>query len=75
MSILHKKMKKLKGSLRNFNMLRYADISKRDKEKRRELAEVQLLNLSAPSTGNVEIEKSLSLELHKLLLAEESFFK
>ena len=75
MSTLHQKMKKLKASLRSFNKFKYADISGKVKEKRRELAEVQLQNLSTPTPGLVELEKILNLELHELLLAEESFFK
>ena len=74
--LLHKKLKRLKQCLKNLNLLNYADISRKVKAKRSELVEVQLLNLSSYSSANsVGIEMSLSLELHELLLAGESFFK
>ena len=75
MIILHKKMKKLKVCLRNLNTQNYADISRKVKEKKMELAEVQITNLSNPGENTVEQEKTLIKELHELLVAEESFFK
>ena len=75
MIILHKKLKKLKVCLRNLNTQNYADISRKVKEKKMELAEVQITNLSNPGENTVELEKALIKELHELLLVEESFFK
>ena len=72
---LHRKMKNLKKSLKTFNMCRYGNIFEKVKEKKRELVELQLLNLSSITDGSIMIERSLTLELHELLVDEESFFK
>ena len=74
MSILHKKLKRLKVVLREFNLTHFGGISKRVDEKRRELASVQMSVLNTPSPNLIELEKTLTLQLYDLMLADESFF-
>ena len=76
MYILHEKLKRLKAELRRFNKAHFGNISAKVEEKRRELADIQVLNLNCPSNDIlVGREKSLAKELSDLLKAEESFYR
>ena len=74
-SVLHYKLKRLKTALRSFNQTQFGGISTKVGEKMRELASVQMRLLSSPTEDLAQLEKSLSLELYDLIIAEESFFK
>ena len=76
MVILHKKMKRLKPVLRAFNASRYAGISDKVKEKRKELDALQISILSnSLNTRLIDKEKVVTKELHELMKAEESFHR
>ncbi|XVE88838.1 hypothetical protein DITRI_Ditri19aG0100900 [Diplodiscus trichospermus] len=76
MVLLFQKLKRLKTVLKRFNKEKFGGISSMVEKKRRELAEVQRINLSnTPSDGALSREKALELDLHSLLVAEESFYK
>ena len=75
MSVLHRKLKRLKAVLRGFNQTQYVGISKRVDAKRKELDSIQMSVLSDPSPNLIELEKILTLELYDLMIAEESFSK
>ncbi|XVE68442.1 hypothetical protein DITRI_Ditri09bG0069100 [Diplodiscus trichospermus] len=75
MSTLHKKLR-LKVDLRAFNKACFGGSSSRVANRKKELAEAQMvvLNLSHYSTL-IELEKNMSLKLQDLMLAEESFYR
>ena len=75
MVILHRKLKRLKQSLKAFNKVHFFDISMKVKAKRVEFAGTQEVILSNPRAHLVQLEKNLSIELYELMLAEESFYK
>ena len=76
MGRLHGKMKRLKANLMSFNQIQFGGISVKVNEKRKELTAVQVSILNTSGNSDlVEREKSLSLELHELMLAEKSFYK
>ena len=76
MEILQKKLKRLKPCLSAFNKLHYANISKKVALKRKELKEIQMLNVfNTISVDMIEKEKKGFGELHDLMVAEENFFK
>ena len=61
MMVLQKKLKRLKGCLRAFNQLKFADITLKVKEKSKEYEAVQLSNLtSQPSIAQIEKERTLA---------------
>ncbi|XVE57773.1 hypothetical protein DITRI_Ditri04bG0116500 [Diplodiscus trichospermus] len=76
MEILHRKLKRLKPILKDFNKKKYADLPNKVKEERRELEELQNYNPQGVTTSEyVQKEQSLKKELYDLIAAEESFFK
>ncbi|XVE58975.1 hypothetical protein DITRI_Ditri05aG0006800 [Diplodiscus trichospermus] len=76
MEILHRKLKRLKPILKDFNKKHFAELSNRVGEKIRELEVVQVEILKGHSgPDSIQQEKSLPHELYNLLIAEESFFK
>ena len=76
MYILHQKLKRLKAVLRKFNQDEFGNITTRVNKKRKELDPIQVLVLNAnASLEIIEQEMALSLELHTLMQAEESYFK
>ena len=66
----------MKPVLRTFNQSYFGGLSARVEEKKKELAAVQLSILNSASQPDLmELEKSLTLELYDLLIAEESYFR
>ena len=73
---LHTKLKRLKADLKIFNQTHFGGISLKVTEKRKELAGIQVLLMNNVNSSElIELEKSVNLELHDLLLAEEWFYK
>ena len=69
-------MKRLKNGLRRFNQLEFGNISAKVTQKRRELAELQVLVLNSTNDAVlIEMEKKLTIELNLLLQAEESYYR
>ena len=76
MANLHKKLKRLKISLKEFNKAHYEDISKKVDMKKKELEAIQMLILTTGVGGDqIEKERDMFKELHDLMVAEESFFR
>ena len=76
MSILRRKLKRLKIIPRDFNKSHFDGISNRVDAKTKEVASVRLSVLNAPSDHRlIELEISISLELYDLMIAEESYYK
>ena len=74
--VLHKKLKRLKQVLKEFNSSKFAGISKKVKEKRKEMENIQLSIFSnGPNAGLLDQEKDISKELHELMLMEESIYR
>ena len=75
LSILHRKLKRLKQELKSFNQLYFGNLTTRIAEQRKELASKQIHVLNDPSNPRlVEEERSLFQKLFDLLHAEESYF-
>ena len=75
LSILYRKLKRLKQELKCFNQLHFGNLTSRIVEKRKELASKQIHVLNDPSNPRlVEEERSLFQELFDLLHAEEGYF-
>ena len=73
---LHKKLKRLKQVLRDFNKAQFAGLPEKVKEKRNELEVVQISNLSNKSSVEMlDKERVLSKELHEMMIQEESFYR
>ncbi|XVE50103.1 hypothetical protein DITRI_Ditri01bG0134600 [Diplodiscus trichospermus] len=76
MVVLHKKLKRLKSNLKEFNRKHFAELSDKVKIKRTELESVQIANLSGQGcSDSLQKEEKLAKELHDLLAAEENFYK
>ncbi|XVE56937.1 hypothetical protein DITRI_Ditri04bG0050900 [Diplodiscus trichospermus] len=77
MVVLHKKLKRLKTNLKEFNKKYFAGLPDKVQSKRRELEAIQVENLNRQPSADDDIqnEKSLSKELHDHLAAEESFYR
>ena len=74
--VLQRKLKRLKAVLRSFNSHYYGELTSKVQVKAKELASVQLIDLSISLDPNaIELERKLSIELHELRKAEESFFR
>ena len=73
---LQTKLKRLKGELKSFNHHYFGEITLKVVEKRKELAGIQLSLLNNEVTPElIKLDKSAFLELHDLMLAEESFYR
>ena len=69
-------MKRLKVELKKFNQAKFGNVTAKVIEKRKELADTQILVLNNHlDTNLIEMERKLSLELNALLQAEESYFR
>lgn len=74
MSILFNKLKRLKPVLKAFNAANFGGIFKRVDDKRKALAKTQSKLLSGSNTEElIDLEKTLTVELHDLLLARNLF--
>ena len=75
MYVLHYKFKRLKAELKVFNQTHFGGILTKVADKRKDLALVQEKVLGSPIEELIQLEKTLSLELYDLMLAEECFYK
>ena len=76
MIVLQKKLKRLKAVLKHFNFHHYGELTSKVQVKAKELATVQLTNLSIFIELNAtKLKRKLLIELHELRKAKESFFR
>ncbi|XP_038993930.1 uncharacterized protein LOC120117774 [Hibiscus syriacus] len=74
MCCLFAKLKRLKLRLKEFNRCHFEDISKRVNDKRNQLEQIQLANLSHAGCY-IDEKNTLQKELHDLEVVEASFYK
>lgn len=75
MVVLHQKLKLLKPVLKDFNKEHYSNISDRVLTLREKLDQIQRNILVSKSVTDLEIERSLKLEILEMCRAEEAFYR
>ncbi|KAE8732331.1 hypothetical protein F3Y22_tig00002237pilonHSYRG01790 [Hibiscus syriacus] len=75
MQVLFNKLKRLKPILKELNRTNFSDIFARVKDKRAELEQIQLSNLTVVNHVGMEVEKRVQSELIDLEITELDFYR